>query len=142
VPLVLCGDVTLTPRRRSASDPLRTLMSVRHSVSMITPRPRTVANPQATSLGHLPLMRAGIRTALLLGAFSAPGVGYWVRSSQTGNAETAVDGLLWGAVVTIIALVGFAASFPLSAAGRLGRFAGGLIAVLIAWGLTLWWVSR
>lgn len=84
-------------------------------------------------------MRRGARGALVLAAFLAPGLVYALRVSQTGNGESAVDGLLWGLVGSTVALTGFAISFQTSAVGRLMRFAGGLVAVVATWIVMLWW---
>lgn len=86
-------------------------------------------------------MRSGVRLALLLAAFFAPGLLYAARASQTGNAKTAIDGLIWGLLASVIALIAFAISFQTSPVARLMRFAGGLIGVVAAWSVVLWWAS-
>lgn len=88
-------------------------------------------------LQHL-LARQGGRAALLLAAFFAPGLVYSIRYVQAG-ADAAFYGILWGAVGSIMALIGFALSFQTSAVGRLGRFAQGLMPVVIAWCIILFW---
>jgi len=87
------------------------------------------------------MMRLGARGALLLAAFFAPGLVYAARAGQTGNAETAIDGLMWGLLASVIALFGFAISFQTSPLAQLMRFAGGLVAVVAAWSAVLWWAS-
>lgn len=78
-----------------------------------------------------------LRGALFLVAILAPAVVYWVRTSQTGNAETAIDGLGWGLIGTVAALVLFAASFRTTGVGRLGRLAMAAVGVLAVWGAVL-----
>jgi len=73
------------------------------------------------------------RAALLAAAAIGPVLLFALRSARTGNAEQAIDGLGWGLLVTLAALLGFAASFRTSTLGRFGRFAVGLVAVLVIW---------
>lgn len=79
-----------------------------------------------------------VRAGLLVLAALGPAIGFALRAGQTGNAETALGGLAWGASATLAALIGFAFTFPTSPVGRLGRFAGALAGVLAVWGLALW----
>lgn len=81
------------------------------------------------------------RLALFAAALLAPAIGFWLRVQVTGNAEAAVDGLLWGLLGAVGALVGFAVTFRVSVLGRLGRFAAGLIGVLSIWAAGLWIAS-
>ncbi|RZJ28798.1 MAG: hypothetical protein EON85_08215 [Brevundimonas sp.] len=78
-----------------------------------------------------------IRSALLLLALVAPAAGYQLRAGQTGNAETAIDGLLSGFVVTALALIAFAASFRTSMPGRAVRLVFAVIGVVLIWALGL-----
>ena len=83
-----------------------------------------------------------MRLALFAAAFVAPGVGYAIRSAQTGNAETAVDGLVWGFLAAAITAVLFALTFRVSGVGRLGRVAAFLVAILLMWASVLAVLTR
>ncbi|MDP2115870.1 MAG: hypothetical protein Q8J71_00535 [Brevundimonas sp.] len=89
-------------------------------------------------------MRAGLitwvlRAVLLATAFLGPVLVFatW-PTSQPGNAEQATPGLGWGLLITLAALIAFALSFRTSPLGRLGRFAVGVVTVVLAWVGTLW----
>lgn len=74
-----------------------------------------------------------VRGLLFVAAVIAPAVGYGIRATGTGNAETAIDGLGWGLIGTSVALICLAITFRTSAVGRLGRLAVATVGVLLVW---------
>lgn len=80
-----------------------------------------------------PVIAWVVRLALFAAAFVAPGVGFAIRSAQTGNAELAIDGLGWGVLAAVVAVVAFALTFRVSGVGRLGRGVAFLVAILVMW---------
>lgn len=74
-----------------------------------------------------------VRIGLFVVALLAPAIGYWIRALQTGNAEFAIDGLGWGLIGAVAALILFAISFRTTAIGRLGRLAVAAVSVLAVW---------
>ncbi len=90
-----------------------------------------------SSLWEAPLVRLAARALLLAGAFFGPGIAYTVRLEQTGDGKIAVDGLVWGLLGTVIALMAFALTFKATARRQLGYFSGVLVTVLFGWWLVL-----
>lgn len=80
-----------------------------------------------------PLMRWAARVALFVVGLTAPAVCYALRVSQTQNAETAIEGLLWGFAGTLAASVAFAFTFKSDGIGRLAGVGIFLVAVLLTW---------
>ncbi len=79
----------------------------------------------------------GMRIALVVAAFFAPAVGYFIRVSQTGNAELAIDGIGWGMLAAPFAAIVFALTFPARGVGRLGRGAAFVVAIILLWAAVL-----
>lgn len=77
------------------------------------------------------------RLALFAVAFLAPGIGFAIRSAQTGNAKLAIDGLGWGLLAAALAATAFALTFRVSGTGRLGRGAAFAVALLLMWAIAL-----
>jgi hypothetical protein len=85
------------------------------------------------------MARQAYRAALVLAAFLAPWLVYIVQAVQA-DPDAFINGFVWGGVASVAALAGFAMSFKTSAVERLGRFAQGLVPVVIGWCTIFFWV--
>ena len=79
-----------------------------------------------------------VRLALLVTAFLAPALTYWIRSIETGNAEQAISGAWPGFAIAVGLLVGFSLTFRTTPIRRLGYFGVGTTVVVLGWIGTLW----
>ena len=79
-----------------------------------------------------------LRFALLVTAFLAPALTFWVRSIETRNAEQAISGAWPGFAIAIVLLIGFSLTFRTTSIRRLGHLGLGTTVVVLAWIGTLW----
>lgn len=84
-------------------------------------------------------MRWAARLLLVLAGITAPAIGYWIRAEATDNAKVAVDGLLGGALVSLLIVPVFALSFRGSPYRRLKAGAAYVAIVLATWVAVLSW---
>ena len=80
-----------------------------------------------------PLLTWAARVALLAVGVTAPAAGYWLRSRETGNAETALEGLGSGFVITVLVAIALSLTLKTNGIRRLGSVVAFLMAVVVSW---------